>query len=51
VPVLAVILVLVAFTVITKLPFLLFGLLVWFCLSRRHWHGAHSWDGHRSRVR
>jgi uncharacterized membrane protein len=31
--------VLVVLTVITHLPLILFGLFVWFCLSRFVWHG------------
>ncbi len=50
-PFLPVIFLIVAITVITKLPFLLFGLLLWFCLSRRAWHGGRHWSGHRPRMR
>ena len=31
---------LVVVTVLTHVPFVLFGLLFWFCFARPHWHGA-----------
>ena len=51
VPFLPVILVLVGIALIMKAPFLLFGLLFWFCFARPHWHGARQWGGHRSQTR
>ena len=54
-PFLPLLFLIVAIAMIAKLPFLLFGLLLWFCLSRRGWHGSHNqarrWGGQRSRTR
>lgn len=43
-PNLSIIFLVVAIAVIIKLPFLVFAVLLWFCLSRRGWHGAHPPD-------
>ena len=40
---------LIALTVVTHLPFVIFGLLLWFGLA--HWRGHHHWHGHRARLR
>lgn len=48
VPLFAIVAVVVLVTVVTHLPFLVFGLLVFWCLSRGPWRGAqhaHQWHG------
>jgi len=50
-PLVPVLFVLIAITVVTHLPFVLFGLLAWFVLSRRCGATSQSWGGHRSRMR
>ncbi|MET0999684.1 MAG: DUF1707 domain-containing protein [Marmoricola sp.] len=51
IPFVPVLFVLVAITVVTHLPFLLFGLLAWFVLSRRCGVASPRWGGHGSRMR
>ena len=51
VPFLPVLFVIVGIALIAKAPFLLFGLLFWFCFARPHWHGSRHWSGHHSRTR
>ena len=41
---------LVAFTVITHLPFVLLGLVAWFVLSRRYDVARPPWSGHPGRL-
>jgi len=41
---------LVAFTVITHLPFVLLGLVAWFVLAHRYGVGRPPWAGHADRV-
>ncbi len=52
-PLLPVLFVLVAITVITKLPFVLLALLLWFGFSRWHWGGRwrRHWSGDLQRHR
>ena len=50
VPFLPMLFVLVGIAVILKAPFLLFGLLFWFCFARPHRH-ARQWGGHCSPTR
>jgi hypothetical protein len=41
--------VLIALTVLTHLPFVVIGVVLWFALAHRR--GGHHWQAHRSRVR
>lgn len=50
-PFLPVLFVLVGIAIIAKAPWLLFGLLFWFCFARPRWQHARQWSGHSSRAR
>ncbi len=51
IPLVPVLFVLIALALVTHLPFVLFGLLAWFVLSRRCGVASPRWGGHRSRLR